>query len=48
MHILHLAIYPDVISSFLLDSSDGGEREAKLSAYWDNYRDWSESQGSLS
>ena len=47
MHVLHLAIYPDVISSFLLDNSDGKDRDKKLTAYWDNYRDWAESQGSL-
>ena len=47
MHVVHLAIVPDVLTSFLLDSTDDGERDVKLSSYWDNYREWAESQGSL-
>ena len=47
MHIVHLAIIPDVLTSFLLDATDHGEREAKLAEYWNNYRAWAESQGCL-
>ena len=46
MHICHLAIYPDVLCSFLLDVAEGGHRELQLTAYWENYKDWSEAQGS--
>ena len=47
MHVVHLAIIPDVLTSFLLDATDHGEREAKLTGYWNNYRAWAESQGCL-
>ena len=46
MHISHLAIIPDVVTSFLLENSDGPNREGKLEAFFLNYKEWCDSQGS--
>jgi len=51
MHICHLAVYVDVITSCLLDWSDspslffnGSSREKRLTQLYENYRRWCESQ----
>jgi len=50
MHITHLALAPDVITSCLLDWSDdssyfaGGSRDRRLNEMWQSYRSWCESQ----
>eukprot|EP00435_Cladocopium_sp_Y103_P029645 s338_g7.t1 len=44
MHLVHLALFPDAITSALLDWSDnqcyveGSSRDKRLSKLWDNYR----------
>ena len=50
MHVVHLALGPDVITSCLLDWSDttsghvaGNSREKKLETLWTSYRTWCES-----
>ena len=47
MHLLYLAIVPDVLTSLLSDLTDGTRREDALSALWENYRSWCEDQGHL-
>lgn len=52
MHIVHLALATDSISSVLLDLTDpgiidGGTRDARLNHLWLNYRDWCESSRHL-
>lgn len=45
MHIVHLAVGPDLVCSVLLDLSDpepGLTREAKLTGLWGSYNDWCE------
>lgn len=50
MHIVHLALAVDVITSCLLDWSDdqtfvwGSSREKRLTSLWDSYRKWCEIQ----
>ena len=50
MHIVHLALGPDVITSSLLDWTDTTEfinessRDRRLGALFENYREWCESQ----
>lgn len=50
MHITHLALAPDVITSCLLDWSDdayyfaGTTRDRRLHVMWESYRLWCESQ----
>ena len=51
MHICHLAVYVDVITSCLLDWSDspsiffnGSSREKRLTQLYENYLQWCESQ----
>ncbi len=50
MHISHLALMPDVITSTLLDWSDdqsyvaAPSRDKRLQILWDNYRWWCEDQ----
>ena len=45
MHLAHLAIFPDVFISVLLDITDEvPKRETKLTELYENYRDWCESQ----
>ena len=50
MHIIHLALAPDCITSCLLDWSDnqlyivGTSRDKRLQVLWENYRKWCESQ----
>ena len=48
MHLLHLAMYPDILGSMLCDLSDGpaSRRESELSSLWDSYRSWCEDAGS--
>ena len=47
MHLLYLAVLPDVLLSMLLDLSDGTpHRDLELETLWGNYRSWCESQGS--
>lgn len=49
MHVTHLALGPDVITSCLLDWSDcagyvdGASREKRLESLWKIYRSWCES-----
>ena len=45
MHLLHLAVYPDVICSLLCDLTDGRTRDQDLSRLWDNYKTWCDEQG---
>lgn len=51
MHITHLALLPDVITSLLLDWSDDRKfwsatsREGRLNQMWQSYRSWCEEQG---
>ena len=51
MHITHLALLPDVITSLLLDWSDDRKfwgatsREGRLNQMWQSYRSWCEGQG---
>ena len=54
MHIVHLALAMDSISSVLLDLSDpdaaiiaGGTRDARLNHLWESYRDWCEGSSHL-
>ena len=48
MHICHLALYMDSISSVLLDLCDvpglipGQSRDSKLGVLWSNYHTWCE------
>ena len=48
MHIVHLALVADVLTSVLLDLSDHGRwvagpsRESRLDALWQSYRSWAE------
>lgn len=45
MHIVHLAVGPDLVCAVLLDLSDpepGLTREAKLTGLWGSYNDWCE------
>ena len=43
MHLLHLAIVPDVLGSLLCDLSDlAPKREAELQALYESYRTWCE------
>ena len=50
MHITHLALLPDVITSTLLDWSDDRKfwsatsREGRLDQMWQSYRSWCEDQ----
>lgn len=50
MHIVHLAIAADCVTSCLLDWSDdqsyfeGRSREQRLTTLWHSYRSWCESQ----
>ena len=46
MHLLHLAIFPDVILSMMLDLTDAAHRDQALTDMWENYRGWCESLGS--
>lgn len=51
MHIVHLALGTDMITSLLMDWSDdrtyvsGTSRDARLENLWSNYRSWCEEQG---
>ncbi|CAE7213208.1 unnamed protein product [Symbiodinium sp. CCMP2592] len=46
MHLLHLAIVPDVLGSLLCDLSDlAPKREAALQALYESYRSWCEETG---
>ena len=51
MHISHLALVPDVLTSMLLDWTDDprlwgcSSRERRLAEIWDNYKSWCDSQG---
>ena len=45
MHLVHLAIIPDVLCSLLLDLSDTGRRDEELGALWSSYHSWAESAG---
>ena len=51
MHIVHLALGPDVITSCLLDWTDppgyveGSNREKRLESLWVSYRNWCETGG---
>ncbi|CAE7834919.1 unnamed protein product [Symbiodinium sp. CCMP2592] len=46
MHLLHLAIVPDVLGSLLCDLSDlAPKREAELQALYESYRSWCEETG---
>lgn len=49
MHIMHLAVVPDVLGSLLCDLSDGNpsQRESELQALWDSYHSWCEDAGSI-
>lgn len=54
MHITHLALGVDAISSVLMDIAEhpeglvqGGTRDEKLATLYDNYRDWCESSRHL-
>ena len=40
MHLVHLAIIPDVLCSLLLDLSDTGRRDDELGALWSSYHSW--------
>ena len=49
MHIVHLALAMDSMSSVLLDLTDddaciidGNTRDRRLQHLWENYRDWCE------
>ena len=45
MHLAHLAIFPDVYISVLLDLTDDyPKRDSKLTELYENYRLWCESQ----
>ncbi|CAE7391885.1 unnamed protein product, partial [Symbiodinium sp. CCMP2456] len=45
MHLAHLAIFPDVYISVLLDLTDECQkRDSKLTELYENDRDWCESQ----
>ena len=51
MHVVHLALGTDMITSLLMDWSDdrtyvsGTSRDARLENLWSNYRSWCEEQG---
>ena len=51
MHIVHLALGTDLITSLLMDWTDdrtyvsGTSRDARLEALWNNYRSWCQEQG---
>ena len=45
MHLLHLATYPDILHSVLLDLSDGSRREQDLTDLWEAYKSWCDGQG---
>ena len=45
MHLVHLAIIPDMLVSLLLDLSDGPRRDETLADLWESYKDWCDSQG---
>lgn len=46
MHLLHLAIYPDVICGILCDLTDHTRtRDQELNRLWDNYKTWCDEQG---
>lgn len=51
MHITHLAIVPDAVTSTLLDWSDnqrfwgGSSREGRLQQMFNSYRNWCEGEG---
>ena len=47
MHIVYLAIVPDVLTSFLLDNTPTRNRDAELLEYWNSYRSWCESMRDL-
>ena len=45
MHILHLAIFPDVLISLLCDLTDDvRSRDAELDILWSNYKVWCDGQ----
>ena len=44
MHLIALALIPDIAVSLLCDLSDGPQREQSLSELFEDYRAWSESQ----
>ena len=45
MHILHLAIFPDVLISLLCDLTDDvRSRDAELDILWNNYKVWCDGQ----
>ena len=45
MHLLHLATFPDVLHSVLLDLTDGPRREQDLNDLWTAYKSWCDEQG---
>lgn len=48
MHIIHLAVAVDSISSVLLDLSEptpGNTRDALLAGLWESYKQWCDSEG---
>ncbi|CAE7029879.1 unnamed protein product [Symbiodinium sp. CCMP2592] len=47
MHLLYLAVVPDVLGSILCDLTDGNpaQREAELDNLWESYRSWCEESG---
>jgi len=51
MHIVHLALAPDTITSLLMDWTDDqvyineSSREKRLAKLWESYREWCESAG---
>ena len=45
MHLVHLAVMPDVIVSCLCDLSDGASREHDLANLWQSYKAWCDEQG---
>ena len=46
MHLVHLAVVPDVLCSLLLDLSDGAaRREDELNNLYNSYHSWCEEAG---
>ena len=49
LHLLYLAVVPDVLVALLCDLSDGAaRRDNELESLWTSYKAWCDSQGRVS